>query len=147
MTVCSQRGLLWHLLDTSHNNKKYLIWVYKLNWNWQDDFRLFCWPDSVYIIYCRFSLFTANHDYSHFQYVFLPIKSLLLRMKCVAQHYDLQMLVSKWTYVSIFIHLKVLVAVSFNPFTTEARFSVLNAMAFSTEKRASVVKGLRVKIK
>ena len=30
----------------------------------------------------------------------------------------------------------------FNPFTTEARFYDLNAMAFSTEKRASVVKGL-----
>ena len=30
----------------------------------------------------------------------------------------------------------------FNPFTTEARFDVLNAMAFSTSKRASVVKGL-----
>ena len=30
----------------------------------------------------------------------------------------------------------------FNSYTTEARFSVLNAMAFSTEKRASVVKGL-----
>ena len=30
---------------------------------------------------------------------------------------------------------------NFNPFTTEARFYVLNAMAFSTEKRASVVKG------
>ena len=30
----------------------------------------------------------------------------------------------------------------FNPFTTKARFYVLNAMAFSTQKRASVVKGL-----
>ena len=29
------------------------------------------------------------------------------------------------------------------PFTTEARFSVLNAIAFSTEKRASVVEGLK----
>ena len=32
----------------------------------------------------------------------------------------------------------------FNPFTTEARFFVLNAMAFSTKKRASVVKGLNI---
>ena len=32
---------------------------------------------------------------------------------------------------------------SLNPFTTEARFCVLNAMAFSTQKRSSVVKGLR----
>ena len=32
---------------------------------------------------------------------------------------------------------------SFNPFTTEARFYVLNAMAFSTLKRASVVEGLK----
>ena len=31
---------------------------------------------------------------------------------------------------------------NFNPFTTEARFYVLNAIAFSTKKRASVVKGL-----
>ena len=29
-----------------------------------------------------------------------------------------------------------------NPFTTEACFFVLNATAFSTKKRASVVKGL-----
>ena len=29
-----------------------------------------------------------------------------------------------------------------NPFTTEARFCVLNATAFITQKRASVVKGL-----
>ena len=31
-----------------------------------------------------------------------------------------------------------------NPFTTEARFYVLNAIAFSTWKRASVVKGLSI---
>ena len=32
--------------------------------------------------------------------------------------------------------------VRINPFTTEVRFCVLNAMAFSTQKRSSVVKGL-----
>ena len=31
-----------------------------------------------------------------------------------------------------------------NPFTTEVRFCVLNAMAFSTQKRSSVVKGLNL---
>ena len=30
-----------------------------------------------------------------------------------------------------------------NPFTTEDRFWVLNAIAFSTQKRTSVVKGLK----
>ena len=42
----------------------------------------------------------------------------------------------------ITIKLKCSQYATFNPFTTEARFYVLNAIAFSTYKQASVVKGL-----